>query len=213
MGNTRLGSKLPLPVTRWVQPRYIEINVIRSTTRCGRNQHQQVRGKPMARVSVKIGSLTADWAAACRNAVTHLNAVFRTRHIKVVLEANGSSGPAIAVKTDASILGNAVHGRTTSEFNTAGGMLRAEIRLPVSVAINTPSGQRNAGPGILEVIVGHELIHALGHDKHNSHLMAQTMQKEMGDRAAQDRLRAGTIYLPPLSLSDESVRTLQSIWA
>jgi hypothetical protein len=43
--------------------------------------------------------------------------------------------------------------------------------------------------------------------------MAQTMQKEMGDRVTQDRLRAGTIYLPPLALSNESVKTLQSIWA
>jgi len=167
----------------------------------------------MARVSVKIASLTADWAAACRHAITHLNAVFRTKHINVVLEANGSSGSVISVKTDASIHGNAVHGRTTSEFSTAGGMLRAEVRLPVSVAINTPSGQRNAGPGILEVIAGHELIHALGHGQHSSHLMAQTMYKEMGDSAAQDRLKAGAIYLPPLSLSDESVTTLRSIWA
>jgi hypothetical protein len=84
----------------------------------------------MARVSVKIGGLTADWAAACRHAVTHLNAVFSARHINVVLETNGLSGPVISVKTDASIQGNAVHGRTTSEFNTAGGMLRAEVRLP-----------------------------------------------------------------------------------
>jgi hypothetical protein len=92
-------------------------------------------------------------------------------------------------------------------------MLRAEVRLPVGVAINTPSGLRNAGPGILEVIAGHELVHALGHEKHNSHLMAQTMYKELGDRAAQDRLKAGIIHLPPLSLSDESVTTLKSIWA
>jgi hypothetical protein len=166
----------------------------------------------MARVSVKIVGLSTDWAAACRQAVTHLNAVFTAKRIKVVLETNGSSPTAISVRTDASIQGNAVHGRTTSEFNSAGGMLRAEVRLPVNVTINTPSGLRNAGPGILEVIAGHEFVHALGHDEHNSHLMSQTMYKEMGDRAAQDKLRAGAIHLPPLSLSDKSVATLKSIW-
>jgi len=38
------------------------------------------------------------------------------------------------------------------------------------------------------------------------------MYKEMGDRAGQDKLRAGTLSLPPLSLSPESVATLKSIW-
>jgi hypothetical protein len=167
----------------------------------------------MVRVNVKIGGLTPDWAAACRQAITQLNSIFHARHIKVILETNGASIPVIAVKTDPSIQGSAVHGRTTSEFNAAGGMLRAEVRLPVSVTINTPSGPRNAGVGILEVIAGHELVHALGHNEHNSHLMAQTMQKEMGDRAGQDKLRAGAIRLPPLALSPESVTTLKSIWA
>ena len=116
----------------------------------------------MTRVSVKIAGLSTDWAAACRHAVTHLNTVFRGRHVNVVLEINGLTAPVITVKTDSSIQGNAVHGRTTAEFNASGGMLRSEVRLPVSVLINTPSGQRNAGPGILEVIAGHEFVHALG---------------------------------------------------
>ncbi|MFL6606063.1 MAG: hypothetical protein ACJ8R9_32700 [Steroidobacteraceae bacterium] len=163
-------------------------------------------------MSVKIGGLAADWAAACRQAVLQLNSVFHARHINVVLETNGASSPVICVRTDPSIQGSAVHGRTTSEFNSSGAMLRAEVRLPVSVKINTPSGLRNAGPGVLQVIAGHELVHALGHDQHNSHLMAQTMYKEMGDRAGQDKLRAGSISLPPLSLSPESVTTLKSIW-
>jgi len=166
----------------------------------------------MARVSVKLGGLGSDWTAACKHAVTHLNAAFKTRHVNIVLDANGLTAPMISVKTDPSIQGSAVHGRTTAEFNSTGGMIRSEVRLPVSVLINTPSGQRGAGQGILEVIAGHEFVHALGHDEHNSHLMSQTMYKEMGDRAAQDKLRAGTVHLPPLALSDETVATLKSIW-
>lgn len=166
----------------------------------------------MSRVSVKLGGLNSEWAAACRHAVSHLNAAFKAKHISIVLDANGLTSPTITVKTDPSIHGNAVHGRTTAEFNSNGGMIRSEVRLPVEVTINTPSGQRKAGPGILEVIAGHEFVHALGHDQHNSHLMSQTMYKEMGDRAAQDKLRAGAIHLPPLSLSDDTVATLQSLW-
>ena len=167
----------------------------------------------MAQISVKITGLSPEWAAACRHAVTHLNAAFRAKHVRIVLQTNGLTSPIIAVKTDPSIQGNAVHGRTTAEFNSTGGMIRSEVRLPVAVTINTPSGPRNAGPGILEVIAGHEFVHALGHDQHNSHLMSQTMYKEMGDRAAQDKLRAGSIHLPPLSLSDDTVAALQSIWS
>ena len=168
----------------------------------------------MARVSVKLGGLSADWGTACKHAVAHLNALFKTKHVNIVLDANGLTAPIITVKTDPSIQGNAVHGRTTAEFNSSGGMIRSEVRLPVAVLINTPSGQRGAGSGVLEVIAGHEFVHALGHEQHNSHLMSQTMYKEMGDRAAQDKLRAGTggVHLPPLSISDDTVTTLKSIW-
>jgi hypothetical protein len=47
---------------------------------------------------------------------------------------------------------------------------------------------------------------------HNSHLMAQTMTKQMGDRAAGDKLKAGAMAMPPLALSTESIEELKTIW-
>jgi len=67
-------------------------------------------------------------------------------------------------------------------------------------------------PGRYEVVAAHELVHSLGHAGHNSHLMAQTFQKVMGDTPAGDRLQANTVILPPLRLSDDSVSLLRGIW-
>jgi len=207
-----LGARPGHLLLAWRNRATLNTEGLRNARNVADATNTEITRKTMARVSVKIGGLTADWAAACRQAVTQLNSLFHSRHINVVLETNGAANPIISVRTDPSIQGSAVHGRTTSEFNSTGGMLRAEVRLPASVKINTPSGPRSAGPGILQVIAGHEIVHALGHNEHNSQLMAQTMYKEMGDRAGQDKLRAGTLSLPPLSLSPESVATLKSIW-
>ena len=166
----------------------------------------------MTTVYVKLTGLASNWTKPCQHAVNDLNAQFKRNGIKVVLAASGSQGPTITVKTDSSIQGDAVHGRTTAESNDSGKMLRAEVRLPVKVTINTPRGLRDAGPGILEVIAGHEFVHALGHSVHNSQLMAQTMYKEMGDNAAGDTLKAGSVRMPPLTLSPDSISELQSIW-
>jgi hypothetical protein len=43
--------------------------------------------------------------------------------------------------------------------------------------------------------------------------MTQTWQKVLGDRAAEDKLQAGAIPMPPLQLSDESVDLLKGIWS
>jgi hypothetical protein len=164
------------------------------------------------RVAVKIKGLPSEWASACRHAVTHLNAEFKKKHINVALEADGVTGPVISIQTDASIQGTALHGRTRAETNGSGALIRADVRLPVKVLINTPARVRDAGTGVLEVIAGHEFVHALGHEPHNTHLMSQTMYKEAGDRPAQDKLKGGTVYLPPLVLSDKSVSLLKSVW-
>jgi hypothetical protein len=165
----------------------------------------------MASVGVKLGDIGSHWTTACKQAVHDLNLLFRRKGIEVTLAINGA-GPTIAVKTDPSILGTLVHGKTSAETNDAGKLLRAEVRLPVKLTINTPNGVRDAGTGYAEVIAAHEFVHALGHAPHNSHLMAQTFSKSPGDRAAGDKLTAGGVSLPPLDLSTESVDQLKSLW-
>ena len=166
----------------------------------------------MAAVNVKLGDVGSHWTTACKQAVSDLNSLFRRKGIEVALALNGA-GPIITVKTDPGILGTAVHGQTSAETNGAGQLLRAEVRLPVKLTINTPTGIRDAGTRMAEVIAAHEFVHALGHAPHNSHLMAQTLNKVLGDRAAGDKLKAGAVAMPPLQLSDESVAMLKGIWS
>jgi hypothetical protein len=148
----------------------------------------------MAAVNVKLGDVGSHWTTACKQAVSDLNSLFRRKGIEVVLALNGA-GPIITVKTDPGILGTAVHGQTSAETNGAGQLLRAEVRLPVKLTINTPTGIRDGGTGMAEVIAAHEFVHALGHAPHNSHLMAQTLNKVLGDRAAGDKLKAGAVAM------------------
>jgi hypothetical protein len=185
--------------------------LVKHAESCERN-YPACKGVTMKRVSVRIKGLPSEWASACRHAVKDLNAEFKKKHVNVILEADGVTGPVISIRTDASIQGTAVHGRTHAEFDGSGMLISAEVRLPVEVIMSTPARLRNGGAGVLEVIAGHEFVHALGHEPHNTHLMSQTLYKEAGDRPAQDRLKAGTIYLPPLVLSEDSVSLLQSVW-
>jgi hypothetical protein len=164
----------------------------------------------MASVGVKLGDIGSQWTTACKQAVHDLNLLFRRKQIGVTLAINGA-GPIINVATDPSILGTLVHGKTSAETND-GKLVRADVRLPVKLSINTPKGVRDAGTGYAEVIAAHEFVHALGHAPHNSHLMAQTFSKLPGDRPAGDKLTAGGVSLPPLDLSDDSVTQLKSIW-
>jgi hypothetical protein len=167
----------------------------------------------MTTVSVQLVNLGAPWTGACQNAVTTLNQLFRRNGVGVALAIGRSGTPTISVKTDASIQGSAVHGRTSAESTDTGRLLRAVVGLPVKVTINTPQGIRDAGPGILEVIAAHEFVHALGHASHNSELMGQTMYKELGDSAAGDKLRSGSGKMPPLTLASDSVAQLKAIWS
>ncbi len=162
----------------------------------------------MVAVNVKLGHIGSYWTPACRQAVSGLNALFRRKGIEVALALDGA-GPTISVRTDPGIAGTAVHGQTSAETNDAGRLLRAEVRLPVKLTINTPKGIRDAGTGMAEVVAAHEFVHALGHAPHNSHLMAQTLYKVLGDRAADDKLKAGAVVMPPLQLSDEFSRDPQ----
>jgi hypothetical protein len=130
----------------------------------------------------------------------------------VTLVVGGSDGPIIAVRTDPAILGTAVHGKTSASTSDSGRLLDADVRLPVTVVVNTPAGVRDAGPGVLEVIAAHEFVHALGQAEHDSHLMAQTLYKQAGDSAAGDRLKADAVVMPPLDLSAATIELLKGIW-
>lgn len=166
----------------------------------------------MAKVHVNLNEIGPKWTKACKQAVADLNHLLGKNGVGVALSLGGSEGPGITVRTDSSIIGTAVHGKTSAETDDAGRLLSAVVRLPIKVLIPTPSDTREAGPGILEVIAAHEFVHALGQAKHNSHLMAQTWTKLAGDTPAGDTLQAGGISMPPIDLSSDTVDQLKAIW-
>jgi hypothetical protein len=165
----------------------------------------------MTPVNVKLGDIGSYWTNACKQAVHDLNVLFKRKGVAVTLSVNGA-GPTLSVRTDASIVGMLVHGKTNAEIE-GGKVVRADVRLPVKLTISTPQGIRDAGGGMAEVIAAHEFVHALGHTPHNSHLMTQTWTKIPGDRPAGDKLQAGSLPMPPLQLSDDSVDMLKGIWS
>jgi hypothetical protein len=166
----------------------------------------------MANVKVTLDpQLGTTWTQAFRQAVTQLNTLFNHKGIAVTLTLTGA-GPVITVRTDPSIGMTAVHGQARTETTTAGRLVRSDVSLPTQIKINTPSGLRPAGPGIYLVVAAHELVHSLGHSAHNTHLMAQVFQKVLGNSPAGDKMQAGSAFLPPLQLADDSVQILKGIW-
>jgi len=166
----------------------------------------------MTAINVKLGNIGSFWTSACKQAVHDLNLVFKKKGVAVTLAVNGA-GPTISVQTDATIGALLVHGKTSAETDGSGKLVRADVRLPAKLSINSPNGVRDAGAGVAEVIAAHEFVHALGHAPHNSQLMTRTWTKVAGDRAAGDKLQAGSAAMPPLQLADESVDMLKGIWS
>jgi hypothetical protein len=166
----------------------------------------------MATVYVDLGSLGSKWPAACRKAVARLNQLFKDNSIGASLALIGEGAPRIAVKTDAAIKGT-LHGHTQTRTTESGQLLSAVISLPVKATINTPEGVREAGAGVLEVIVAHEFVHALGQVKHSpTHLMASPMTPVPGNSPSGDILQANGVNMPPVVLASDTVDLLQSLW-
>jgi hypothetical protein len=165
----------------------------------------------MAAVYVDLGSIGPKWPAACRTAVAHLNKLFKQNSIGVSLALIGQGGPRIMVQTDASITGT-LHGHTQTQ-TISGQLQSAVVTLPVKASINTPQGVREAGAGVLEVIVAHEFVHALGQVKHStSNLMCSPMMPVPGNSPSGDLLQANGVNLPPIALASDTIQLLQSLW-
>ena len=79
--------------------------------------------RSMTAIAVKLGTIGPHWTAACRQAVTDLNLLFRRKGIDVTLALNGH-GPEISIGTDPGILGSLVHGRTSAETDGSGRLVK-----------------------------------------------------------------------------------------
>ena len=102
-------------------------------------------------------------------------------------------------------------------------MFRCDITVPADPKINTPSGLRGVGSGVLIVMLVHEMVHACGlsdeeHSTSGDLFMASPIVL-IGDRQADDRVDSGRtdasrnrVGMPPLLLNDDTVRKIQQSW-
>ena len=100
-------------------------------------------------------------------------------------------------------------------FKKGGKMTKATIGLPKELKFAVPwgdTGMRSAGAGARSVVAGHEIVHALMHHNHNTHLMAQTFSAEIGTDASGDKLKAKDVLMPPLQLSNATIGDLKAAW-
>ena len=170
----------------------------------------------MVTVTVNLSALGADWSKPCQMAIDELNQLFKKGGIpiKCVTGKGGHGGPSIEIKVDPSIGKNMVHGKTSTAVS-GGKMIKATVGLPKELKFSVPWGEtglRSAGAGARSVIAGHEIVHALMHHTHNSHLMAQTLSVEIGDDASGDKLKAKDVLMPPLQLSNATIGDLKAAW-
>lgn len=100
-----------------------------------------------------------------------------------------------------------------------GSIEKAFMFLPSQPMINTPSGQRPTGVGIMKIIALHELIHGCG--LHNSDHSPNDVfngypSADAGRTAAQDRIQitVGGRYqfMPPVILSGATAVKISSLW-
>ena len=170
----------------------------------------------MVTVTVDLSALGADWSKPCKMAIEELNKLFKKGGIpiKCVNGKAGHSGPSMEIKVDPSIRDNLVHGKTSTAV-MGGKMTKATIGLPKELKFAVPwgdTGMRSAGAGARSVVAGHEIVHALMHHNHNTHLMAQTFSAEIGTDASGDKLKAKDVLMPPLQLSNATIGDLKAAW-
>ena len=171
----------------------------------------------MNKVSVNLAALGSDWKIPCNMAIAELNKIFKKGRIPVelVAGARAKKGPSIEVKVDPSIKKNLAHGKTSTSVSGGGQMIKATIGLPKELNFAVPwgdTGMRAAGAGARSVVAGHEFVHALMHNSHNTHLMAQTLTVAIGNDAKDDKLKAFGVSMSPIQLSKDSISRLKAAW-
>lgn len=186
------------------------------------------------------GTLTVDasavhgtWSTAIAAAIRELNALFTTNSIHVTLATGTSAVVTVALTTgpytfpvngvnqNGTLRTDILHGVTRSiDMQLGRNVTRdhAYVFLPQHPRINPQvRTSREVGEPIMRVMIGHELLHALGLDAHDpsfNGLMAGSWTPNQGSRPAQDTVSpfGGSTNLPPLVLSGDTVTRLRALW-
>lgn len=177
------------------------------------------------KVHVSPGKVGPHWTAACDDAVKRLNSLFKQSKIAVQLSSGkkqGADDPEITVETDAKLNGmTSGIGRSRIEERSNGKVLvylSGNVKLPpeVKAQVTYPKYQyRRAGKGVYAFILAHEIVHALGYGKHDSHLMTETVSVDGDPKPAKDKVvhaRTNKVLGPPIKLSSDTIKGLRETW-
>lgn len=184
-----------------------------------------------------LNSITGLWLTAIREAISEFNTLSSRHELGVTYTQSttapsDSGGADISISTGSGSMSFSYSGARTTIVN--GGSLqgstllisrqdspieKAFMFLPNQPLINTPSGQRPTGQGVMKVIALHELIHGCG--LHNSDHTADDVFNghptvDFGRTAVQDRVQimVGGQYrsMPPIIFSGTTAVKISRLW-
>lgn len=184
-----------------------------------------------------LNSITGLWLTAIRDAISEFNTLSATHNLGVTYTQSttapsDSGGADISISTGngsmsfsysgthtTTVNGRALQGSTLLISRQGGPVEKAFMFLPNQPVINTPSGQRPTGQGVMKVIALHELIHGCG--LHNADHTADDVfngfpSTNPGRTAAQDRIQitVGGQYrsMPPIIFSGTTAIKISRLW-
>jgi hypothetical protein len=116
--------------------------------------------------------------------------------------------------------GRQLHGRAWPMMTSKNVIHNVLIVLPRHPEVRDGGKPRTAGPGILQFILGHEMIHAVGLVDDGEHstwdLFAKSLQAKVGATAADDKVwgqKAGQmVEMPPYFLLPDTVKMIKTLW-
>lgn len=112
-----------------------------------------------------------------------------------------------------------LHGNTFAMAFEGEGTSKAFIYLPAQPQVNTPSGQRAVGTGVMKVIVFHEMLHACGlsNDEHSTDDVFNGYPSVTPDRSpARDRVtimvNGRYVHMPPIVMATGTINLIRGLW-
>ncbi|HLX45661.1 MAG TPA: hypothetical protein VKR43_19585 [Bryobacteraceae bacterium] len=184
---------------------------------------------------IKVSQLAGSWGHVFRQALREFNNLSSAHKLGVSIvepKQTDKAEPNLTVQTASGPVSASYDGQTRSgQFD--GGRLHGQtllfwrdpenvvekgfIYLPSEPLVNTPSGQRPVGAGVMTVIAVHELLHACGldNDDHSTDLFQANPQVDYGDTPAADRvlIGRGPKGMPPLILDGATAKKVRDLWA
>jgi hypothetical protein len=191
--------------------------------------------KTTGKLTIYIGALAGSWGHAFRQAMQEFNNLASAHKLGVTITepknadkdavnltvqtANGPVSASYDGQTRSEQFdGGRIHGQTLLFWRDPGNVVeKGFIYLPDQPLVNTPSGQRPVGAGVMKVIGAHELLHACGLDNgdHSTDLFQANPQVDYGNTAASDRILIGKgpKGMPPLVLDGATAKKIRDLWA